>query len=143
MTRLTKIPPRRLAAFTVGSPVDDWASSIFKIYLPRIGAAADSAESLQPVQVSSGGTETILLVEDDVVLRNVCRVYLESKCYTVLEAGNAKEAMKICQSYDRPIHVLITHIVMPGLGGLELAKLALELRPTLPLFLCPDTQTAH
>jgi two-component system cell cycle sensor histidine kinase/response regulator CckA len=45
--------------------------SIFKIYLPRIGAAADSAESLQPVQVSSGGTETILLVEDEVVLCNV------------------------------------------------------------------------
>jgi CheY-like chemotaxis protein len=109
--------------------------SILKIYLPRIGAAADSAESLQPVRVSSGGTETILLVEDAVVLRNVCRVYLESKGYTVLEAGNAKEAMKICQSYDRPIHVLITDIVMPGLGGLELAKFALELRPTLSVVL--------
>jgi CheY-like chemotaxis protein len=109
--------------------------SIFKIYLPRIDAAADSAESLQPVQVSSGGTETILLVEDEVVLRNVCRAYLESKGYTVLEAGNAKEAMKICQSHDRPIHVLITDIVMPGLGGLELAKAALEMRPALSVVL--------
>ena len=109
--------------------------SIFKIYLPRVDAAADSDESLQPVQVPSTGTETILLVEDEAVLRNVCRVYLESKGYTVLEAGNAKEAMKICQSHDRPIHVLITDIVMPGLGGLELAKSALELRPALSVVL--------
>ena len=49
----------------------------------------------------------------------------------MLEAGNAKEAMNICQSHDRPIHVLITDIVMPGLGGLELAKSAFELRPPL------------
>src|SRR5580693_9284480 len=109
--------------------------SIFKIYLPRVDAAADSDESLQPVQVPSAGTETILLVEDEAVLRNVCRVYLESKGYTVLEAGNAKEAMKICQSHDRPIHVLITDIVMPGFGGLELAKSALEMRPALSVVL--------
>ena len=109
--------------------------SIFKIYLPRLDAPADSDESVQPVQVPSTGTETILLVEDESVLRNVCRVYLESKGYTVLEAGNAKEAMKICQSHDRPIHVLITDIVMPGLGGLELAKSALKLRPALSVVL--------
>jgi CheY-like chemotaxis protein len=53
----------------------------------------------------------------------------------VLEAGNAKEAMKLFQSHDRPIHVLITDIVMPGLGGLELAKSALELRPTISVVL--------
>jgi two-component system cell cycle sensor histidine kinase/response regulator CckA len=109
--------------------------SIFKIYLPRVDAAADSDESLQPVQAPSAGTETILLVEDEAVLRNVCRVYLECKGYTVLEAGNAKEAMKICQSYDRPIHVLITDIVMPGPGGLELARSALEIRPALSVVL--------
>jgi two-component system cell cycle sensor histidine kinase/response regulator CckA len=109
--------------------------SVFKIYLPRVDAAADSDENLQPVQVPSAGTETILLVEDEAALRNVCRVYLESKGYTVLGAGNAKEAMMICQSYDRPIHVLITDIVMPSLGGLELAKFALELRPTLSVVL--------
>ena len=105
--------------------------SIFKIYLPRIDAAADSNESLQPVQAPSAGTETILLVEDEAALRNVCRVYLESKGYTVLEAGNAKDAMRICQSQGRLIDMLITDIVMPGLGGLELAKFALELWPAL------------
>jgi two-component system cell cycle sensor histidine kinase/response regulator CckA len=109
--------------------------SIFKIYLPRVDAPADSEQSLQLVQAPSTGTETILLVEDEAPLRNVCRVYLESKGYTVLEAGNAKEAMKLCQSHDLPIHVLITDIVMPGLGGLELAKSALVLRPALSVVL--------
>ena len=105
--------------------------SIFKIYLPRFAAAADSDESLPLAQVPSAGTETILLVEDEAALRNVCRLYLESKGYTVLDAGNAKEAIKICRSHDHAIHVLITDIVMPGLGGLELAKSALEMRPAL------------
>ena len=105
--------------------------SIFKIYLPRFDAVADFDESLLLAQVPSEGTETILLVEDEAALRNVCRLYLESKGYTVLEAGNGKEAMKICRSHDHAIHVLITDIVMPGLGGLELAKSLLEMRPAL------------
>jgi PAS domain S-box-containing protein len=105
--------------------------SIFKIFLPRVDGPADSDQNFQLAHAPSAGTETILLVEDEAALRNVCRVYLESKGYTVLEAGNAKEAMKICQSHDRPIHVLITDVVMPGLGGLELAKSALEMRPAL------------
>ena len=109
--------------------------SIFKIYLPRVDAPADSDENLQPSRAPSTGTETILLVEDEAVLRDLCRVYLQTKGYSVLEAGSAKEAMKICQSHDRPIHVLITDIVMPGLGGLELAKSALELRPALAVVL--------
>jgi CheY-like chemotaxis protein len=109
--------------------------SIFKIYLPCVDVAVDSHESLLSVQAPSGGVETILLVEDEAVLRKVCQVYLETKGYTVLEAGNAKEAMKICQSYDRPIHLLITDIVMPGSGGLELAKSVLELRPALAVIL--------
>ncbi len=105
--------------------------SIFKIYLPRFDAVADFDESLLLAQVPSAGTETILLVEDEAALRNVCRLYLESKGYTVLEAGNGKEAMKICRSHDHAIQVLITDIVMPGLGGLELAKSLLEMRPAL------------
>jgi two-component system cell cycle sensor histidine kinase/response regulator CckA len=66
--------------------------SIFKIYLPRVDAPADSKESLQLVHMPSAGTETILLVEDETALRNVCRVYLESKGYTVLEAGQRERS---------------------------------------------------
>ncbi len=86
---------------------------------------------MKPVELEPGGTEVILLVEDEDTLRNFVRAYLESEGYSVLEAGNEQEAMEICRSYDGPIHVLITDIVMPGLGGVELARAALKLRPTL------------
>jgi DNA-binding response OmpR family regulator len=109
--------------------------SVFKIYLPRVEVESDLERSLQSVPVPSGGPETILLVEDEQVLRDMCGAYLEAKGYTVLKAGNAKEAMEICRSYDRPIHLLITDVVMPGLSGMDLAKSALELRPALAVIL--------
>jgi two-component system cell cycle sensor histidine kinase/response regulator CckA len=77
------------------------------------------------------GTEVILLVEDEDVFRTYACAYLESEGYHVLAASNGEDAMEICRSYDGPIHVLITDIVMPGMGGTELARAALKLRPDL------------
>jgi two-component system cell cycle sensor histidine kinase/response regulator CckA len=108
--------------------------SSFKIYLPRLDAAPAREQSLQ-AEVTRGGTETILLTEDDPDLREVSRVYLESKGYTVLEAANANDALKVCTAYQQPIHLLITDMVMPGRSGLDLAKAALEIRPTLTVVL--------
>ena len=108
--------------------------STFKIYLPRLdGPATD--QSSPSMQSTPGGTETILLTEDEPALRSVSRVYLESKGYTVLEAAQANEALSLCENYENPIHVLITDMVMPGMGGLELAKSALQLRPGLAVVL--------
>ncbi|HYL12856.1 MAG TPA: PAS domain S-box protein [Terriglobales bacterium] len=107
----------------------------FKIYLPRIDVPTDTEQVSPVTKIAPGGSETILLVEDELALRLVSRVYLESKGYAILEAGNATEALKICRSYKREIQVLITDMVMPGLGGIELAKAALELRPELSIIL--------
>ena len=109
--------------------------STFKIYLPRIDVRKDVVHVSRGAKIAPGGTETILLVEDELALRVVSRVYLESKGYAVLEAGNANEALKICQSYEREIHVLITDMVMPGMGGVELSKAAREVRPELSVIL--------
>jgi PAS domain S-box-containing protein len=108
--------------------------STLKIYLPRLDAAVTEPSS-QPLQLTPGGTETILLVEDEGALLNVCRVYLESKGYTVLAAANGNKALELIKSYQEPIHVLITDMVMPGVGGLEVAKSALQLRPNLSVVL--------
>ena len=105
--------------------------SSFKIYLPRVDLVAVAQHASQSVEATPVGTETILLVEDEAAVRDVTCAYLESKGYTVLEASNAKEALNIGKSHQGPIHVLITDMVMPGLGGLELAKFALELWPRL------------
>jgi two-component system cell cycle sensor histidine kinase/response regulator CckA len=108
--------------------------SSFKVYLPRLDAPPARELSLQ-AEVTPGGTETILLTEDDPGLREVGRVYLESKGYTVLEASNANDAVKVCSTYQHPIDLLITDMVMPGQSGLDLAKAALEIRPTLTVVL--------
>jgi PAS domain S-box-containing protein len=107
----------------------------FKIYLPRTDVPAETEQGSRATRIAPGGSETILLAEDELVLRLVSRVYLESKGYAILEAGNATEALKICKSYEREIQVLITDMVMPGLSGIELAKAALELRPKLSVIL--------
>jgi two-component system, cell cycle sensor histidine kinase and response regulator CckA len=108
--------------------------SIFKIYLPRLDVPA-TEQAAQPILETLSGFETILLAEDEIALRDVSRVYLESKGYIVLEAANAKEALSICENYEAPIHALITDVVMPGLGGLDLAKLILKMRPGLAVVL--------
>jgi two-component system cell cycle sensor histidine kinase/response regulator CckA len=77
------------------------------------------------------GTEVILLVEDEDVFRKFACAYLKSEGYRVLEASNGEDAMEICRTYGGPIHVLITDLVMPGLGGVELARAAQKLRPAL------------
>jgi CheY-like chemotaxis protein len=109
--------------------------SSFKIYLPRVDLVADAQQTAQSLEPTPVGTETILLVEDEATVRQVTRVYLESKGYTVLEAADAREALNICKDSQRPIQVLITDMVMPGLGGLELAKSASKLRPGLAIVL--------
>jgi two-component system cell cycle sensor histidine kinase/response regulator CckA len=73
--------------------------------------------------------QTILLVEDEEMLRNLSRLVLQKHGYTVLEAAHGGEALAICQSYDGPIDLMVTDVVMPVLGGSELADRVALLRP--------------
>jgi two-component system cell cycle sensor histidine kinase/response regulator CckA len=101
----------------------------FKIYLPRVDAgarehrpAAESAEGLT-------GTETILLAEDDEMVRNMTRIILSDYGYRVLAAENGAAAISIFESTEEPIHLLLTDVVMPGISGRELADRLTRLRP--------------
>ena len=77
----------------------------------------------------SKGTQTILLVEDEQMVRNLLREMLESCGYRVLAAEDGRDALSICESYQEPIHLLITDVVMPGMGGRELADRLAAVRP--------------
>jgi CheY-like chemotaxis protein len=103
----------------------------FKIYLPRVEQPADQTAVPSTVSAPRRGTETVLLVEDEASLRTVTRQVLERHGYTVLEAANGAAALQLVSTHPSPIHLLLTDVVMPAVGGRELADRLAGLRPNL------------
>jgi CheY-like chemotaxis protein len=106
--------------------------STFKVLLPAIPTPARLARASQPGASIPGGTETILLVEDDQAVRLTTRRVLESKGYQVREANSAREALELWQSHAGEIALLLTDIIMPEqMTGRELAERLRGQRPEL------------
>jgi two-component system, cell cycle sensor histidine kinase and response regulator CckA len=102
----------------------------FKIYLPRVDQPED--EALPPASWEAPrGTGTILLAEDEQDVREVAREFLESGGYTVLEARDGADALRIAGQHSGAIDLLVTDMVMPGISGQELATRIVEKRPGL------------
>ena len=101
----------------------------FKIYLPRVEAGIREAEAERASPSASKGEETVLVVEDEGMLRELSCEFLQSGGYTVLEAGNGAEAIEISKRHQGPIHLLMTDVVMPGMSGRELAQRLPDHRP--------------
>jgi two-component system cell cycle sensor histidine kinase/response regulator CckA len=101
----------------------------FKIYLPRIEEGSDAPVEHPSPAGFFWGTETILVVEDEDMVRSLSREVLESCGYTVLEATNGMEALSMCAEHE--INLLITDIVMPQMGGRELAEKLSEAYPKI------------
>ncbi len=115
----------------------------FKIYLPRIG------QTLEPLSLPSrpasqaGGVETILMVEDEEVVRQVTRKILETKGYKVLEAAGGPAALALSEQHRGAIQLLLTDVLMPEMSGKDLAKrLALRRPETRVLFMSGHTENA-
>jgi two-component system, cell cycle sensor histidine kinase and response regulator CckA len=101
----------------------------FKIFLPRLNKASRHVAENVAARAQTNGNETILLVEDELVVRNIARETLELSGYKVLEAANAAEALDISEPYREKIDLLLTDVVMPGLSGRELAERLVSTRP--------------
>ncbi len=102
----------------------------FKLYFPSIEAHA-TQEQARPAQAAHHGVETILLVEDEAAVRTVTLLTLRGMGYTVLEACDGPEAIAICERYPNPIDLLISDVVMPGMGGGKVAQAVVALRPNI------------
>jgi PAS domain S-box-containing protein len=102
-----------------------------RIYLPRVNRAAITAEPEAPKNAGVRGAETILLVEDDEMLRTLVRETMESAGYRVLEACGPLEASAIAASRKGTIQLLITDVIMPKTSGPELARELLRHWPGL------------
>ena len=105
--------------------------TVFTIYFPRVDEPSE-AHGVAPIShAAAGGTETILLVEDEDSVRQLVRETLESRGYRVLEASSGDAALALATTHADPIHLLITDVVMPGLNGHELVEQLLPARPAI------------
>ena len=114
----------------------------FQIYLPRTEGAAEKHATPAP-RAAAGGTETILLVEDEESVRQLVRDTLQSKGYRVVEAENGAAGLAAAENHEGKIDLVITDVVMPGMGGRELVANLTKSRPeTKVLYLSGYTEDA-
>jgi PAS domain S-box-containing protein len=107
------------------------AGTTFYIYLPRVEEAPEELSPAKSQENEKGGCETVLLVEDEESVRELVRVTLAARGYKVLEAENGEAGLRVAEAHGDEIDLLITDVVMPGMGGRELAKQLLQIRPHL------------
>ncbi|MDZ7831429.1 MAG: ATP-binding protein [Desulfobacterales bacterium] len=107
-----------------------------KIYLPRHAAeepALEPAKESTPTRQLPPGTETILIVEDEIPVLQMSRQILERLGYTVWTAGNPSAALQLSETYNGTIHLLITDVIMPEMNGRDLASQMAMSRPGLKI----------
>jgi two-component system cell cycle sensor histidine kinase/response regulator CckA len=103
--------------------------TVFTIYFPRVDEPSEAHGTSHISPSAAGGTETILVVEDEDSVRQLVRETLESRGYRVLEAANGQDALALAAAHSDQIHLIITDVVMPGLSGHELVQQILPARP--------------
>ncbi|MBZ5495709.1 MAG: PAS domain S-box protein [Acidobacteriia bacterium] len=105
------------------------SGTTFKIYLPRVEGKAITLAGDEKAQPALRGIETVLVVEDDSAARTLIMRVLRERGYTVIEASDSREALRIAQEYAREIHLLLTDVVMPETSGKALASQIEAARP--------------
>ncbi len=100
-----------------------------RIYLPRVAGGAETGRTTPRPARAEGGTEMVLVVEDEPAVRSLARRFLETAGYTVAEASNAAEAMVFVEANPGKIELLLTDVIMPEQSGPELAKRVRVIQP--------------
>jgi len=103
----------------------------FKVYLPQVQSLSSEVRATKPAEHSPRGCETLLLVEDEASVRQASRQFLTRSGYNVLEATDGEDALRVSREHQGPIHVMITDVVMPRMGGPRLAERLAEERPDM------------
>src|SRR4029077_1415508 len=103
----------------------------FKVYLPRVDAAASQAVAEEPAAGSVDGSETVLVAEDEEAVRQIIEKALDAHGYRVLSAGDGGTALERAAAHAGPIDLLVTDVVMPDMNGRELSRRLTEARPNV------------
>jgi CheY-like chemotaxis protein len=115
----------------------------FKLYFPEIQEAAAPARFIPCATPAARGTETVLLVEDEAIVRELAVTTLRERGYTVIEAGNGEDGLRIARQHEGKIDLVLTDVVMPVMGGREMADALRGSRPgTKILFTSGYTEDA-
>ena len=105
--------------------------TMFEIYLPQVEMLAEDTGVAQVSDKELRGTETVLLVEDEEMVRNLVRLVLRQSGYRVVEAANGAEALRASQDYEGTIDLLVVDVVMPQMNGPELVQRLEGRRPQM------------
>jgi PAS domain S-box-containing protein len=108
---------------------EEGRGTTFHIYLPVAEGVMSKRQELRAGEKVAGGTETILLAEDEPDLRELARIFLEGYGYKVLEAAGAEQAIRTASVFPGHIDLLLTDVIMPGMSGSQLAENILKQRP--------------
>jgi hypothetical protein len=103
----------------------------FRIYLPRLAETEPGAHPPLPDAITAGGSETIVLVEDDDAVRSLARLVLMRHGYVVHAFEDGASAIRAVAGMTEPLHLVVSDVVMPDMNGRAMAERLLELRPTL------------
>jgi PAS domain S-box-containing protein len=107
--------------------------SVFKVYLPEARASRLAEAAPEPAPVPRGGSETILVIEDEDIVRSLASRGLRDHGYTVVEARNGAEAFQYIQDHPGTVDLVISDVVMPEMGGRKLAENLAIFDPELPI----------
>src|SRR5262249_31363460 len=114
-----------------------------KVYLPLAEAPALPAQPVKKPRPPSDNQETILLVEDEDMVRSMTRTLLQQAGYTVLEGRNGADALQVSEKHQGPIDLLLTDVVMPKMTGRTLYQRLAQIRPKMKvLFMSGYTDSA-
>jgi CheY-like chemotaxis protein len=122
----------RKAGGHIGVYSETGVGTAMKVYLPRAASKGDAAEVTAVAPVARG-SETILVVEDDNAVRTITLRVLKAQGYNVLEAADGPSALAALESHQGPVQLLFTDVVLPGMGGREVAERVRALRPDMKI----------
>jgi CheY-like chemotaxis protein len=109
------------------------AGTTFRIYLPRVASREPGPVEADPPGAPRGGSETILVVEDEDIVRSLACRGLREQGYNVIEARHGGDALRQVGQLPRRIDLVISDVVMPEVGGRELGERLARLQPELPV----------
>jgi two-component system CheB/CheR fusion protein len=115
----------------------------FEVYFPRLEEPAEGSKPRARLSATARGFEVVFVVEDEDAVRELTRRLLEQQGYIVLMASNGEDCLTTLEAHPDTVHLLLTDVVMPGMGGRELAERAAALRPDIKvLFMSGHTDDA-